>query len=387
MQGESSSASEVASGISFQKHQFTAGVFKFLPVEKVYFGQGSLERLPDETDRLGGRRVLLITGHSLATQTPIIDKAKSMLGDRLQATFTGIHQHAPEKDIEKGLTLALECQIDLIIAIGGGSPIDSAKIIAFKMSGEGKIPPLIAIPTTLSAAEYSYVAGYTEEATRSKTGISDPNLTPRVVILDPNITLWTPQALWLASGIRSIDHAVETLYSPGSHPINDVLALEAIKQLFTYLPSTRSEPDNLDHRLNCQIAAWMSYFAPANAAAHAGMSHMIGKRIGATYGVSHGVTSCILLPHVMRYKASLPGDAARLAPVARVLGLAGDSASDQEATLASANAVENLVQKLGLPKRLSEVNVPETDLEMIAHSSAADVSSRKIILEILKKAY
>jgi maleylacetate reductase len=370
------------------------GEFSFLPLEKVYFGAGCLAWLASETKRLGASRVLVITGHTLTAQTPLINRVEAMLGENHRATYSDIRQHAPESGINEALGLAVECQADMLISIGGGSPIDAAKIVAYKLAnaqiGGNSKPvylPHIAVPTTLSAAEFSHVAGYTEEASRSKTGISEARITPRVVILDPELTLWTPMRLWLASGIRSLDHAVETLYSPGNHPINDVLALKAIATLFQFLLLSKDEPENVEFRQECQLAAWMSYFAPASAGAHAGLSHTIGKRIGATYGVLHGVTSCILLAHVMRFKATQAKDAARLAPVGHLLNPGSAAFSDREAALAAADAVEDLVHRLDLPSRLSQAGVPENALEDIARSAGSDESGRAVVMSILRQAW
>jgi alcohol dehydrogenase len=345
-------------------------------------------------DRLGCRRALILTGHTLATQTPIIQSIETLLEHRHAGTYAGIRQHAPESGITEALQLAHNCQVDILISVGGGSPIDAAKAVALRLfqsegeKGAGRAPflPHIAIPTTLSAAEFSHVAGYTDESSRSKTGFSDRNITPRIVFLDPELTLRTPMWLWLASGVRSLDHAVETLYSPGEHPLSDVLALQAIRDLFQFLPRSRSDPQDLEFRQRCQLAAWMSYFSPASVPAYAGLSHTIGKRIGATYDVPHGVTSCILLPHVMRFQAESDLKAARLAEMARALGRADDAAPEREAALAAADAVAGLVQELGLPSRLREVNVPQEAFESIARATAGDTLLAAGVIQILQGA-
>jgi alcohol dehydrogenase class IV len=351
------------------------GEFIFLPLEKVFYGAGSLTRLPDEVDRLSARRAFIITGKSLATGTPLVNAVETILGSRHAGTYAGIRQHAPESGIAEAVQRTRDCQADILVSIGGGSPIDAAKAVAQRLAKDGPLLPQIAIPTTLSAAEFSHVAGYTDEASKSKTGISGRELTPRVVILDPEMTVATPMGLWLSSGIRALDHAVETLYAPGYHPVNDVLALQAIRDLFAFLPQTRDEPEDLTARQRCQQAAWMSYFAPLNAASYAGLSHTIGKRIGATYDVPHGVTSCILLPPVMRFKAGNSEDAARIAPIGRMLGLAGGAAPNREAALAAADAVAGLVQSLDLPTRLRETQVPLADFDKIARASVGDDSA------------
>ncbi|MGD8806238.1 MAG: iron-containing alcohol dehydrogenase [Chloroflexota bacterium] len=341
--------------------------YRFLPLEKVIHGPGGVARLPEEVDRLGGRRIVIITGRSLATRTPLVDELERLLGRRHAGTFSGIQQHVPESGIVAAGRLAREVNADLLVSLGGGSPIDAAKSVARSIASEsGRTLPHVALPTTLSAAEFSHMAGYTNESAGAKTGFRDPSVTPRVVILDPELTLNTPAWLWSASGIRALDHAVETLYSPGRHPVNDVLALEAIGELFACLPRAKAAPDEVETKYRCQLAAWMSFFGPA--AVQYGLSHRLGRIVGATFGVAHGVTSAITLAHVMRYKAET--EAPRLAPIAQKLKLADDGTPAHQAALAAADAVTKLVKQLDLPSRLRDVGVPDDALEEIAAQAA-----------------
>ncbi len=182
----------------------------------------------------------------------------------------------------------------------------------------------------------------------------DVAVTPRVVLLDPALTLETPLPLWLSTGIRALDHAVETLYAPGAHPVNDVLALEAIKKLFAALPACQSDPANLDTRLELQLAAWFSFFDEFNT--RMGLSHNIGRRLGATYNIPHGITSCIALAPVMRLLAPVHTQA--LARIAGILNLPeARSGDDLDAARAAAGAVAVLVSRLGLPNRLGSFGV------------------------------
>lgn len=349
----------------------TQGVYTFLPLEKVIHGPGSIDQLPTEIDRLGGRRALIITGRTLAHETPLIRELEKMLGDRLAATFSDIRQHVPESGITAAKQLAYDTRADLLVGLGGGSPIDGSKAVARAIFDEkGQLLPQIALPTTLSAAEFSHMAGFTDEEAGEKTGFVDPRVTPRVVILDPELALYTPEWLWSASGIRALDHAVETLYSPGLHPVNDILALRAIEDLFTYLPQAKQDPKDLEAKGRCQLAAWMSFFGPATV--RYGLSHRLGRIIGATYDVPHGITSAITLAHVMRYKVG--SEASRLAPIGHTLKLVDGNAPAQEATLAAADAVTELVKDLELPYRLRDVGVPEDALHDIATKAADQMS-------------
>lgn len=354
-----------------------------LPQEKVLYGASSVAELPAEVERLGGRRALIITGNTLANETPLGRQLATLLGRRHAGTFSGVQPHVPESSVQVAAEQARKNDADLLISFGGGSPIDTTKAVAWELAGEGSPPPHIAIPTTLSAAEYSHIAGYTDERSNTKDRHADPRLTPRVVILDPQLTLETPPWLWSSSGIRALDHAVETLYAPGEHPVQDVLALQAIEDLFRYLPAAREKPHDVDVRLRCQLAAWMSFFAPATI--KYGLSHTLSKSFGTTYGVPHGITSCITLPTVMRYMAEREG--ASLAPMAHTLGLVDSDTPERAAALAAAEAVNDLIGRLELPTRLRDVDVPREAIEHIATIAVGDDPRRQDVLRILEAAW
>ena len=347
------------------------GDYFFLPLEHVIFGAGSLERLPGELERLKVRRALIITGQSLVTKTGIVRKVEETLGAAHAGTFSAIRQHTPESDVARAVEEARRVQTDILISLGGGSPIDATKAVARALAQSGgQYLPHLAIPTTLSAAEFSHLAGVTNESGGQpiKAGFVDVAVTPRVVLLDPALTLETPLPLWLSTGIRALDHAVEALYAPGAHPVNDVLALEAIKKLFPALPACQSDPANLDTRLELQLAAWFSFFDEFNT--RMGLSHNIGRRLGATYNIPHGITSCIALAPVMRLLAPVHTQA--LARIAGILNLPeARSGDDLDAARAAAGAVAGLVSRLGLPNRLGSFSLDRPALVKAVESVGA----------------
>jgi maleylacetate reductase len=212
-------------------------------------------------------------------------------------------------------------------------------------------PAQVAIPTTLSGAEWANRTGVTDESVSRKRGFADPKTVPRVVVLDPEATVFTPEKLWLSTGIRALDHAVEGVLYGGDHPVTDVTGLEGARRLMEYLPLSKREPEDLDVRLELQLAAWLSYFGPANTPM--GLSHELGRRIGASYEVPHGITSCITLAPSLRLAKKRVQDL-------RWNELSGALGGEPPARVSS------LVRELGLPDRLREVGVPEEDLEDIA---------------------
>lgn len=159
--------------------------------------------------------------------------------------------------------------------------------------------PHFAVPTTLSAAELSGSSGFSAEGTNEKVGVAARELVPKAVFYDVALAVHTPLDLWLSTGIRAVDHAVETLLAPGEHPLPDAAALESLRLLAMRLRDVKAEPANRAARTDCQLGAWRSYLLPGPAAK--GLSHTLGKRIGSRHGLPHGITSCLLLPHAMRF--------------------------------------------------------------------------------------
>ncbi|MFL5805635.1 MAG: iron-containing alcohol dehydrogenase [Roseiflexaceae bacterium] len=358
------------------------GEYTFLPQERVIFGVGSLSQLPEEIARIGAVRALIVTGATLASETDVIVSVSQALGSLHAGTFAGVRQHTPGSGVAQAIEAARALDADVLISVGGGSPIDAAKAVAMELARErGVFPPQIALPTTLSAAEFSHSAGVTDEQRRAKAGFADPHVAPRIVILDAGLTLATPMQLWLSSGIRALDHAIETLYAPNAHPINDVLAIEAIRRLFAGLPRTMQRPDDLDVRTDLQLGAWMSFFGQINTTM--GLSHNLGRRMGATYGVPHGITSCITLPHVMRHFARR--HTAALAVAGRTIQAAEAGADDLDAALFAADAVADLIARLGLPRHLSEVGVAEGNLRDIALATVGDGPQALEVEDLLRK--
>src|SRR5262245_48975535 len=212
--------------------------YKFPLLEKVIFGAGAIAQVPKEIDRLGKERVFILTGKTLTTKTDLVRKLETLLEDRWVGTYSGCQQHVPSRTVDEATARAREAQADLIISFGGGSPVDAAKIVALELLGDRPQDaiPQIAITTTLSAGEFTPAAGFTDEKTRVKAVRSDRRMIPKVVVLDPEVTLATPTLLWVSTGIKALDHAIEVLWSVNPQPVTDTLAMEAIRKLHRYLP-------------------------------------------------------------------------------------------------------------------------------------------------------
>jgi alcohol dehydrogenase class IV len=187
------------------------------------------------------------------------------------------------------------------------------------------------------------------------------------VFFDAQLSLHTPLELWLSTGIRAVDHAVETLLAPGAHPFSDTLALEALRRLQAGLLATRADPIDLEARTESQLGAWFSFTLPGPAAG--GLSHTLGKRIGSRHAIPHGVSSCLLLPHVMRYLA--PRTAAAQAQITAALGVDVREMPLEQAAQRAADAVAALIARLDLPQHLDAYGLSDADLEAAARPVAS----------------
>lgn len=365
------------------------GQWKNTELSAIRYGPGCLKTalpaaIAEDLDR-DCKRALILTGKSLNTKTDVVKKVQAALGDRYVASFDKIGQHAPVEAIEECLQLMKSEKIDLIVSVGGGSPIDSAKALSHMLHEETNpgnddprtFVPSIAVPTTLSVAETTQNAGFTKDG--KKTGVSHPALVPRTIILDGELTLSTPEKLWLSSGMRAVDHAIESLYRPGD--FNWLLKnqyLGALRDLFPLLRASKANANDVDARQRLQVAVITSLFPEARRGA-LGLSHSLGHALGSTYQIGHGITSCLTLPAAIRYTAQQPAiGSVQLAALADALSyIAPDKAplqvrpsTDVEANrrrgLQVAEEVQTLIKDLGLATTLSECGVPAKDYEAIA---------------------
>jgi alcohol dehydrogenase len=338
----------------------TPSVFLAIQPQRVTHGPGCARGLAGAIGRCGGQRVLVVTGPSVAEATGLLWYVEQLLGPLHAGSYTGVRPHTPEETVAEAAVFAEEASADCLVSLGGGSAIDTAKAAAHQLSERrGAPPPQVALPTTLSAAEFTYYAGVTG-ADRIKRRIAAPALVPREVFLDPTLTLETAPVLWLSSGIKALDHALESLLNPRHHPVTDALALEAAATLFDALPACARDPTSPAPRGRAQVGAWMSLFSPATA--RGGLSHALGHQLGAR-GVPHGITSCITLPVVLRFLEPATRD--RQQEIAGRLGL----------TRPLADAVADLVLRLELPARLAETSLTKRELPAIAAATLKEAQA------------
>lgn len=350
----------------------------FGAMDEVVFGEPAAKAIPTQMDRLRASRAFLMVSGTLRRESDEIEKIRSALGSRCAAIFDAMPQHTPREAVIAAAEQARAASADLIVTVGGGSITDGAKAVQLCLANDirtvagidairavkGAPPAMnapvvrqVSVPTTIAGGEFSANAGVTNIATRVKESVRHRLIIPRAVILDPAITVHTPQWLFLSTGIRAVDHCVEGICSREAHPYADAQALKGLAMLASGLPRVKKNPRDLDARMDCQIGTWLST-GPLAAGVPMGASHGIGYVLGAAHGVPHGYTSCVMLPSVMRWNKS--ANAERQALVAEAMGQGGKDAAD---------VLDKFIRDLGMPRSLGEVKVAPDSFEAIAKAA------------------
>jgi maleylacetate reductase len=365
-----------------------SGIHGHQDIERVVYGKPAGPALRAEAERMVAHRVFVTTSKSVA-QSALLAEVIRELGDRYAGVYAGITAHSPRPCVIEGAALARDAKADLIVAVGGGSVIDATKAMLIALwqgattiddldsyragrPKEGAAPPseaikppanavrMIAVPTTLSAAEFNAFAGVSDPRKGIKESFGHRLIVPRVIVLDPAATLATPVDLMLSTGLKAVDHAVERLCSQQANPFVIGTSTEALKLLARALPAHKAKPDDLETRMDLQFGMWLSIGAGTSGVG-VGASHGIGHVLGAACQVPHGHTSCVMLPSVLRW--NLPVNGERQKRVSEAFG---------KPETAAADLVASLVASLGLPQRLSDVGVGKDRFREIAEKSMHD---------------
>src|SRR5438309_2988717 len=363
-----------------------SGVYRFPPMESVIYGRPFAEAVKEQVEQSGATAVFLLASGTLARETGLVGQIRDALGNRLAGVHAKIGAHTPRSDVVEAANAARTAGADLLATLGGGSVTDAAKMVAFCLANgvtdpaqldnyravvsadgrshrpEGQPPAIrtIAVPTTLSAGEYTASAGCTDTVRQVKESYGHPLMMPQTVVLDPRASLHTPEWLFLSTGIRAVDHAVEDICSPQCQPISEGASFHALRLLGRGLSGVKADPLDLEARIEAQLGAWMSMIG-SQTGVPKGASHGIGHVLGGTAHVPHGYTSCVMLPHVLRFNAPVNGE--RQALVSEALGRKGEPAAD---------VVAELIAGLGLPATLRDVGVEVEQLGRIAELSMHD---------------
>ena len=369
------------------------------PARKIHYGNGVMAQVGEIVDQLdpekGPRRVLVVAGENMA-RSPLLTRLRELLGQRVGAVLTGITPHSGPDWVRKGLALARDERCDVLVSLGGGSTIDTTKVIALNallggdvedlrvkppfnsaLNAQRMLPPAlthICIPTTGSGSEVTPGAGLRAPDGR-KWIYWNVSMPPQVILLDPEAAGTTPARIAAGSSMNSLAHAVEALYAANRQSVTDAFAVAAIEKFGQWLPRLVSEPDNLEVRGEIQQAWLLGGFAICNA--RTALHHTLCHCLGARFDVQHGIANAIMLPHVMAFNLE-----AAQGPLARAGRAFGRYGSEAESARGSVEAVRELQATLGLPTKLRDVGVPESGLADLAedamHERGTGFNPRKV---------
>jgi alcohol dehydrogenase len=356
--------------------------------QEVVCAEDAISSLPGILDRLGGSRAMVICGPSILEKSDVVSRVQAALGDRFVGLFSGVAPHSPVHTLDEAMRLAHDLKPDVLVSVGGGSTHDTTKGIATLLGEGGTIHdhqvifeppdkitlpklsservPIIAVSTTMGAAELSRGAGFSDKDLGRKISVADPATIPRSIIIDGRALATTPMPILLSTAMGQLRVAIESVYSVKHNPICDSLALHAISMLVRNLPECPKL--EMDCLLNTKTAAAMASLGNVGGGINTATAH----HVGGIFDVPHGDANAIMLPHSMRFNAEASAD--RQALIAQAMGIDTAGMSDHSAAMAAADAVEDLRNSLGLPGRLRDVGVPEEGLELIAAATLQDRS-------------
>ena len=380
---------------------------RFVLNEVSYFGPGAREVLPQEIKRLGLKKAFVSTDKDLI-KFGVADKVLSVLNKAgiPYVVFSDIKPNPTVSNVNAGVKAFAESGADFILAIGGGSSIDTSKAIGIitnnpefsdVVSLEGVAPtqkksvPIIALPTTAgTAAEVTINYVITDEVNEKKMVCVDPNDIPAIAIVDAELMYTLPKGLTASTGLDALTHAIEGLITKGAWEMSDMFEIKAIEMITRYLETAVFEPTNAEARNGMAVAQYIAGMAFSNVGL--GVVHGMAHPLGAIFDIPHGVANALLLPIIMEFNA--PAALDKYVEIAKAMTVYKEGMSQEEAARAAVDAVRALSVRVGIPQHLSELGIKESDLDKLATAAIADVCTlgnprevtKEIILDLYKKA-
>jgi len=356
--------------------------YNYEPRTRVLSGPGSIVKIYAELEAMGKRRALVVTDAGVVG-AGLLSRLRDALGPRIVAVFDKVEQDSGLGIVDAAIALGRAAGADVIVSLGGGSCIDTAKAAAVGLAngwtaiesiGMYHLPgaPMthIAIPTTAgTGSEVTNVAVVKNERTGTKAYVLDPLVAPDLAILDATLVVGLPPRMTAATGLDALTHAIEAYTGRTANSMSDAQALHAIRLIARWLPRAVAEGTNLEARSQMQTAATLAGWAISSSTV--GLVHAMSHTIGARHGVPHGIGNGILLPHVIRFNGGAPAAVARHVEVAEALGVATTA---DKATAAAADAVAALLRTCNHPTRLSEVGVPKEALGALSDIAVTDMA-------------
>ena len=381
-------------------------VNRFVLNEVSYFGPGARQVLPDEIKRLGLHKAFVATDKDLL-KFGVADKVLKVLeaANIPYEIFSEIKPNPTVSNVKAGVEAFANSGADFILAIGGGSSIDTSKAIGIitnnpefsdVVSLEGVAPtkkksiPIIALPTTAgTAAEVTINYVITDEENHKKMVCVDPNDIPAIAIVDAELMYTLPKGLTAATGLDALTHAIEGLITKGAWEMSDMFEIKAIEMIARYLETAVFEPTNAEARNGMAVAQYIAGMAFSNVGL--GVVHGMAHPLGAIFDIPHGVANALLLPTIMEFNA--PAALPKYVEIAKAMNVYKEGMTQEEAATAAVDAVKALSIKVGIPQRLTDLGIKEEDLPRLAASAFTDVCTpgnprdvtEEIILDLYKK--
>lgn len=379
-------------------------VQRFILNETSYFGPGARKVLPEVIQRLGKKKALVVTDKGLI-QFGVAKMVTDVLDEAGVAydVFSEVKPNPTVKNVQDGVAAFKASGADLLVAIGGGSAMDTAKGIGIVVANpefadvvslEGCAPtknksvPMVALPTTAgTAAETTINYVIIDEEKKKKMVCVDPNDIPAVAMIDAELMYSLPRSLTAATGMDALTHAIEGYITKGAWEMSDMFEIEAIRMISRYLPVAVDEPQNPEGRNGMAVAQYIAGMAFSNVGL--GLVHGMAHPMGSLFDVPHGVANALLLPTVMEY--NMPECIDKYPRIAEAMGVDIKGLTPQEASQAAVDAVRALAIRVGIPQHLSDLGIKESDIPALAEQAIADVCTpgnpRECSLEDIKALY
>ena len=361
-------------------------VNRFILNEVSYFGPGARKELPGVVQRLGFKKALVVTDKGLM-KFGVAKMVLDVLDEAAipYAIYDDVKPNPTVTNVKNGVEACKQAGADFIVAIGGGSSMDTAKGIgivcnnpefADVVSLEGvadtkkKTVPIIALPTTAgTAAETTINYVIIDETKQKKMVCVDPNDIPCVAIIDAELMYSLPKSVTAATGMDAMTHAIEGLITKGAWELSDMFEIKAIEMIHRYLPLAVNEPTNPVGRDGMAVAQYVAGMAFSNVGL--GVDHGMAHPLSALHDVPHGVACAMLLPTVMRFNA--PAALPKYVDIAKAVGVYKEGMTQEEAADAACTEIENLSKLVGIPAHLSELGITEKDIDALADQAIEDV--------------
>ena len=346
---------------------------------RLVFGAGTVDHTGVLARELGATRVLLVTDAGLVQAGHAAHVEAALRAAQLDfVRFDGVRENPTTRDVDECLAAALSAAVDLIIGLGGGSSMDTAKGCNFLLTNGGRMAdywgvgkatkpmlPLIAIPTTAgTGSECQSAALIADEHTHQKMACLDPKAAARVAILDPALTVSQPPRVTACTGIDAIAHAVETVVTRKRTPLSAIFSRESFALTANSLPRVLAAPNDVEARGRMLLGAALGGLAIENSML--GAAHSAANPLTAHHGVVHGEAVGLMLPHVVRFNAAEKAASRHYAELARAAGLAGAEDSDVLAVRALIQRLEHLLNAANVPRSLAEAGVPAGQIPSLA---------------------